>query len=201
MSAVAFCVGGIGATQQSEMSMKGLVRAIDGLNETIGRAVAWLVLLMVFTTFTVAVLRYGFSIGWVWLQESYVWMHGIIFMVAAGYTLLHDGHVRIDIVYGAVRIRTRAWINLLGVAFLLMPTLSVVWWTSYPYVLLSWERLETSREAGGLPGLFLWKTCILIFVILLGLQGIALAIRSFMVLRGQAEWDPNSTDNNTLDGH
>jgi len=181
--------------------MKALVRAIDSLNETVGRAVAWLVLLMVFTTFTVAVLRYGFSIGWVWLQESYVWMHGIIFMVAAGYTLLHDGHVRIDIVYGAVRIRTRAWINLLGVVFLMLPTLSVVWWASYPYVLLSWERLETSREAGGLHGLFLWKTCILIFVVLLGLQGIALAIRSIMVLRGEPEWDPNSADSDTLDGN
>ena len=181
--------------------LKSAVRAIDALNEAAGRAVAWLVLLMVFTTFAVAVLRYGFSIGWVWLQESYVWMHGIIFMVAAGYTLLHDGHVRIDILYRAVSARTRAWINLLGVIFLLLPTLSVVWWAAYPYVLLSWERLETSREAGGLPGLFLWKTSMLVFVILLGLQGIALAIRSLMVLRGDADWDPNSDDDSALGEH
>ena len=70
-----------------------------------------------------------------------------------------------------------------------------------PYVLLSWERLETSREAGGLHGLFLWKTCILIFVILLGLQGIALAIRSYMVLRGNADWDPGEPDDDGLGGH
>ena len=181
--------------------LKTTVRTIDALNEYVGRAVSWLVILMVFTTFAVAVLRYGFSVGWVWLQESYVWMHGIIFMVAAGYTLLHDGHVRIDIVYRAVRTRTRAWINLLGVAFLLLPTLAVVWWASYPYVLLSWQRLETSREAGGLPGLFLWKTCILIFVILLGLQGISLAIRSYMVIRGHAEWDPDEADDSSAGGH
>ena len=119
-----------GESYRVRILLKATVRYIDALNEYAGRAVSWLVILMVFTTFGVAVLRYGFSVGWVWLQESYVWMHGIIFMVAAGYTLLHDGHVRIDIVYRAVRARTRAWINLLGVVFLLLPTLAVVWWAS-----------------------------------------------------------------------
>ena len=174
--------------------LKTIVRLIELLNERVGRAVSWLAVLMVFTTFLVAVLRYGFSLGWVWLQESYVWMHGIIFMVAAGYTLLHDGHVRIDLIYGAVSAKTKAWINLLGVLLLLLPMLAAVWWAAYPYVLLSWQRLETSREAGGLPGLFLWKTTLLIFVVLLGLQGIALAIRSLMVLRGLPEWDPEVPD-------
>ena len=90
------------------MSLKAVVSAIDRLDERVGRAVSWLVIAMVFTTFTVAVLRYGFNVGWVWMQESYVWMHGIIFMVAAGYTFLHDGHVRIDIVYTSLNIRGRA---------------------------------------------------------------------------------------------
>ena len=66
-----------------------------------GRITSWLVLLMVLTTFAVATFRYGFSLGWVWLQELYVWMHGAIIMVGVGYTLLHDGHVRIDIFYRA----------------------------------------------------------------------------------------------------
>lgn len=171
------------------MTLRTIVKAIDGLNERVGRAVSWLVLTLVFTTFIVAVLRYGFSIGWVWMQESYVWMHGIIFMVAAGYTFLHEGHVRIDIIYAALSARGRAIVNFFGVILLLLPSLSVIWWGAYPYVLLSWQRLETSREAGGLHGLFLWKTCMLIFVILLALQGISLAIRSFMVMRGDE--DPN----------
>lgn len=173
------------------MSLAGIARAIDSLNERVGRSVAWLAILMVFTTCAVAVLRYGFSLGWVWMQETYVWMHGIIFMVASGYTLRHDGHVRIDLIYRAVSLRVRAWINLLGVAFLLLPTLGVIWWASYSYVLLSWHRLEASREAGGLPGLYLLKTSMLIFVVLLGLQGIALAIRSILVLRGESEADFN----------
>lgn len=178
----------------SAMSLKAVVSAIDRLNERVGRAVSWLVIAMVFTTFTVAVLRYGFNVGWVWMQESYVWMHGIIFMVAVGYTFLHDGHVRIDIVYASLNIRGRALINLLGVIFLLLPSLAVICWGTLPYVLLSWQRLETSREAGGLPGLFLWKTSMLIFIILLGLQGIALAIRSYMVLRGDETWKLDSQD-------
>ena len=82
--------------------LKQTVLWIDKLNEWAGRTISWLVVLMVFITFLVAVLRYGFSLGWVGLQESYVWMHGIVFMVASGYTLLHDGHVRVDLIYGAV---------------------------------------------------------------------------------------------------
>lgn len=169
------------------MHLGSVVKAIDWLNERIGNAVSWLVLLMVFNTFFVAVLRYGFSIGWVWLQELYVWMHGIVFMTAAGYTLRHDGHVRIDIFYRIVSLRARAWVNLFGVLFLLLPTLAVIWWASYSYVALSWTRLEASREASGLDGVFLLKSCILIFVILLGLQGIALAIRSILVLTGRSD--------------
>ncbi len=79
-----------------------LVSFIDGLNETIGRMVSWLTLAMVLITFSVVVLRYVFSVGWVWMQESYVWLHGVVFMVGAGYTLLHNGHVRVFIffIYG-----------------------------------------------------------------------------------------------------
>lgn len=171
-------------------SLAAVVRMIESLNERVGRTVAWLALAMVLNTFLVAVLRYGFSLGWIWLQELYVWMHGTIFMVAAGYTLLHDGHVRVDILYRAGSVRARAWVNLIGTALFLMPTLALLAWVTWPYVLLSWQRLETSREAGGMPGLFLWKTTMLAFVVLLTLQGLALVFRSIMVLRGDKRWDP-----------
>ncbi len=170
------------------------VRVIETTNERIGRAVSWLMVLMVLTTFLVAALRYGFSLGWVGLQESYVWMHGIIFMVAAGYTLLHEGHVRVDFIYRPASRRTKALINIFGTLVLLWPMLVVIWSVAYPYVLLSWERLETSREAGGLPGLYLWKTCMLIFVVLLALQGLALVLRSILVLSGHPEWGQRDVD-------
>ncbi len=168
-----------------------IVKAVDGLNERIGRVTSWLVLSMVINTFLVATLRYGFDIGWVWLQELYVWMHGTIIMVAAGYTLLHDGHVRVDIVYQAISRRAQAWVNLIGTIFLLFPTLGAVIWVAWSYVMLSWQRLETSREAGGMPGLFLWKTTMLVFCALLFLQGVALICRSLLVLRGGE--GPNET--------
>lgn len=166
------------------------VRFVDRMNETIGRGTAWLLPTMVLTTFVVAVLRYGFEIGWIWLQELYVWMHGAIIMVAAGYTLLHDGHVRVDVFYRSATRRTKAWVDLLGTLFFLIPTLTAVWWVSWPYVLLSWQRLEISREAGGMHGLFLWKTTMLAFCVLMLLQGLAIAVRSAFVLLGRA--DPDS---------
>jgi TRAP-type mannitol/chloroaromatic compound transport system permease small subunit len=152
------------------------------LNEFIGRLTSWLVIAMVLTTFAVAVLRYGASVGWIWLQESYVWMHGLIIMVASGYALLHDSHVRVDIFYRPASVRFKAWVNLLGVVLFLMPTLAVVAWASWPYVALSWHRLETSGEAGGMPALYLLKSALIAFCVLLALQGLSLAIRSALVL-------------------
>jgi len=160
------------------------VRGIDRLNDVIGRAVAWLTLAMVLTTFFVVVARYGFAWGRVWIQESYVWMHGAVFMLAAAYTLLHDGHVRVDVFYRPASARFKAWVNLVGVFVLLLPTVLVVLWYTIPYVQSSWIRLEMSREAGGLKGLFLYKTIIPIFCVLMALQGLALAGRSILVLRG-----------------
>lgn len=165
-----------------------MVRTIDQMNEWIGRAVAWLTLAMVLVTFFVCVMRYGFNWGRVWIQESYVWMHGIVFMIGAGYTLLHDGHVRVDIFYRPGSLRFKAWVDLLGCLLLLMPVVTMVLWVTWPYVLESWSRLEGSREAGGLPGLFLLKSVIPVFCILILLQALSLAARSVLVLRGHPEF-------------
>lgn len=174
-----------------------VARSIDGLNERVGRAVAWLTLAMVLVTFCVVVLRYVFDVGFVRLQESYVWMHGIVFMLGAGYTLLHQGHVRVDIVYRGASPRYKAWVDLLGVLLMLWPMLVTVWLVAWPYVATSWSRLEASREAGGLPGLFLMKTVILAFCLLLGLQGLSLAIRSLLFLTGHVR--PEDGDDRSLE--
>ncbi len=168
--------------------LAAVLRWIDWINERVGRVVSWLTLTMVIVTFLVATLRYLFNIGWVWMQESYVWMHGTVFMVAMGYTLLHEGHVRVDIFYRSSSEKFKAFVDLVGTLFLLLPTVAIISWVAIPYVALSWHRLEQSREAGGLPGLFLWKTTMLVFCILLGLQGLALAVRSLLVLTGHREF-------------
>jgi TRAP-type mannitol/chloroaromatic compound transport system permease small subunit len=171
-----------------------LVRGIDRLNDLIGKGVAWLTLLMVLTTFFVCVMRYGFNWGRVWIQESYVWLHGIVFMVAAGYTLLHNGHVRVDIFYRPASARHKAWVDLFGTLVLLLPVVVMVFVVSWPYVAESWAKLEGSREAGGLQGLFLLKSVILVFCVLTGLQAISLAARSILVLKGHPEFVPEEPE-------
>lgn len=168
-------------------TLAAAVRLIDRLNEVIGRGIAWLTLAMVLIGFVVVMLRYVFNIGFVWMQESYVWLHGITFMVAAGYTLLHDGHVRVDIFYRPASIRSKAWVDLFGSLVLLLPVLVLVWQQAWPYVLDSWARLEESREAGGLPGLYLLKSILLVFCVTMGLQGLSLAGRSILILSGRGE--------------
>lgn len=174
--------------------LAAIVRWIDRLNELVGRGVAWLTLAMVLIAFAVVLLRYVFAIGWVWMQESYVWLHGIVFMLGAAYTLLHDGHVRVDILYRAAAPRTKALVDLFGSLLLLLPVVALIFSVSLHYVADSWSRLEESREAGGLPALFLLKSVILAFCVLLGLQGLSLAGRGLLELRrppGFAAGDDN----------
>ncbi len=179
-------------------ALAAFVRSIDRLNDAIGRSVAWLTLAMVLIAFTVVVLRYVYAIGWVGMQESYVWLHGMVFMVGAGYTLLHDGHVRIDIIYGPAGDRYKAVIDLFGSLLLLLPMVLIVFLVSLDYVASSWGKLEESREAGGLPGLFLLKTVIPVFCLLLGLQGLALAGRSLLLLSGNREFLPDAEERNAV---
>lgn len=155
---------------------------IDRINNFVGQAVSFLTVMMVLNVFLVVVLRYAFSISFIWMQEMYTWMHGTVFMLAAGYTLLHNGHVRIDVFYRTASPRYRAMVDLLGSIFLMLPLLWVTWDRALPMVQRSWRLYEKSAEAGGLPGLFLLKTVILVFCVLLALQGISLALRSVLTL-------------------
>lgn len=170
------------------------VRAADRLNESIGRGISWLTLAMVLIVFAVVILRYVFSIGWVWLQESYVWMHGVVFMVGAGYTLLHNAHVRVDIFYRPKDVNFKAKVDLFGSLFLLLPIVSLVFIAGLGYVGDSWAVLEESREAGGLPGLFLLKSTILVFCVLMAIQGLSMAGRSLLILQGHPEFLPEEEE-------
>jgi len=181
-------------------ALAAFVRSIDRLNDAVGRGVAWLTLAMVLIAFAVVLLRYVFAIGWVWMQESYVWLHGMVFMLGAGYTLLHKGHVRVDIFYRDAGARWKALVDVFGSLLLLLPVVTLIFWVSLDYVGDSWARLEESREAGGLPGLFLLKTVILGFCVLLGLQGLALAGRSLLVLGRHPELLDDPEANGEADG-
>lgn len=161
-----------------------LARIIDAINDHLGRAIAWLALIMVLIQFAVVLMRYVFGLSSIYMQESIVYMHAIIFLTATGYTLLHDGHVRVDIFYGSATQRTRAWVNLLGVCCLLLPMAITTLVVSWPFVVSSWRVLEVSQEGTGLPLIFALKTFIWVFAGVLILQAISLAIHSILVLRG-----------------
>jgi TRAP-type mannitol/chloroaromatic compound transport system permease small subunit len=162
-----------------------LVRCVDRVNEVIGRAASWLTLGVVLVCFLVVVLRYAFSTGFVWLQDAYVWLHAAAFSLASGYALARDRHVRVDILYARMGERGQAWVNLLGVFFLLLPFVTVLVWWSWGWVARSWALAERSSNVGGLPGLYLVKSCLVAFAVLVGLQGLALAARSVLVLLGR----------------
>jgi len=147
-----------------------------------GRSVSWLVLVMVLVTFIVVVLRYAFDLGWIALQESISYFHSIVFLVGAAYTLKQNGHVRVDIFYNRLSKVGKARVDLIGHLFILMPVLVFILWISWPYVAESWRVTEGSREAGGLAGVFLVKSLILIMASLLMLQGLAMILRAFLVV-------------------
>ncbi|MCZ8129743.1 MAG: TRAP transporter small permease subunit [Steroidobacteraceae bacterium] len=157
---------------------------IDRLNEVVGRLCGWLTLAMVLVTCAVVVLRYAFDLGFVWMQESVTWLHATVFMLGLGYALRHESHVRVDVFYRGWSRRRRAWVDLLGSVFFLMPTCAYVLFESRAYVATSWAIRETSREAGGLPALYLLKTVILVAAVLLLLQGLATVARAWRELRG-----------------
>lgn len=165
-------------------TLQRLVERIDGFSEWTGRSIAWLTLAMVLIQFLVVVLRYGFSEGSIATQESITYLHALVFMLGAAYTLKREGHVRVDIFYRKMSDRGRAWVDLLGTLLLLAPMfvfLVIVSWTT---VINSWTRLEGSPEAGGLPLVFLLKTILLVMPVLMLLQGISLAARNLLRLSG-----------------
>lgn len=155
------------------------------MNEGIGRVVAWIALAMVLVQFLVVLLRYVFGVGFIQLQESIVYMHGLLFMLGAGYTLMRDGHVRVDVFYRGAGDRAKALVNLCGVLFLLAPLCALILHEAWPYVGASWAVREGSREASGIQGIYLLKTVILIFALLVLVQGLSLALHSVLVLMGR----------------
>jgi TRAP-type mannitol/chloroaromatic compound transport system permease small subunit len=109
----------------------------------------------------------------------------MLFLLAAAHTLSADGHVRVDIVYRGASPQTKAWIDIAGVLLLLLPFLALLWIVALPYVSASWAVFERSRETSGIPAVFALKTVILLFVVLMALQGLALAARSALTLAGR----------------
>lgn len=165
--------------------MNRIADAIDSLTGRIGRAVAWLALAIVLLQFVLVVARYLVGFGSIWLNESVLYGHAALFLLAAAWTLAAGGHVRVDVFYAEASPRTRAVIDLIGSLLLLLPFALLLLYLSLTFAARSWAVLERSQETSGLPFVYLLKTLVPVFAVLMALQGIAQAIRSLSVLRAE----------------
>lgn len=154
-----------------------LADALDRVNAVVGRAVRWFALAMMLVQFGVVLLRYVFGVSFVWLDESVLYLHAGLFMLGAGYTLLVDGHVRVDVLSARAGPRTRRAIDLAGHLLLLIPSMTVLLVWSWPSVARSWAVLEGPVSVGGLPASFLLKSLIPAFCLLLIVQAVAHVLR------------------------
>lgn len=173
-------MGALGARLQAAAGF------LDAFSDRFGKTVSWLALTMVLIQTIVVVQRYVFGVSWIWLQESIMYMYGLMFLLAAGYTLLHDGHVRVDIFYREASERAKAWVNFIGTYLLLFPVMVVILDLGYPYFEISWRVKESSPETSGIPAIYVLKFAILVFASLMLLQAYSLVIRSAQILIGEA---------------
>jgi TRAP-type mannitol/chloroaromatic compound transport system permease small subunit len=161
-----------------------LINAINRLNESIGRGVSWVSLIMVLIVTIDVIMRYAFNKSFVFVQELEWHLFGVLFLIGAGYTLLHDAHVRVDIFYQRLSEKQKAWVNLLGTLFFLLPGCYLVISTSWQFLVNSWVIREGSPDPGGIPARYILKVMIPLGFSLIALQGVSLGLQSLLALLG-----------------
>jgi TRAP-type mannitol/chloroaromatic compound transport system permease small subunit len=165
-------------------AMLGIARLIDALNERIGRAVYWLVLAMVLLSAGNAIVRKVFDWSSNSLLEGQWYLFSAVFLLCAGYTLLRNEHVRIDIIAGRLTPKAQAWIDILGTIFFLMPMAVLIMALSWPYFMRAYTEGEISGSAGGL---ILWPARLLLPIgfALLVLQGLSELVKRIAFVAGK----------------
>ncbi|WP_460312143.1 TRAP transporter small permease subunit [Aliiglaciecola aliphaticivorans] len=158
-----------------------LSRNIDVFNDNISKLVSWFTLFMALITLLIVVLRYGFDIGWIAMQESVMYLHACVFLLGSAHTLRVNEHVRVDIFYSKFDGTKKAKIDTFGTLFFMLPVNIFIFIVCWDYVASSWAIMEDSQAAGGLPAVFLLKTFILLFAALMILQGVSELIRNMHV--------------------
>lgn len=158
--------------------MRGFVVFLDSVTEVVGRIVSWLLILMMAVTCAVVAMRYLFQSGnLIFFQESVSYMHAAAFMLGAGWTLKHNGHVRVDIFYRRMGRQAKAWVDALGILLFLLPFAVFLFWASLDFVGRSWSIREASGDAGGIPYVYVLKTMIPAMCSLLIIQGLSELLR------------------------
>jgi TRAP-type mannitol/chloroaromatic compound transport system permease small subunit len=174
-----------GLPQPVSKLLRRLIAILDAISLTVGDMVRWAALGLVLVTGLIVVQRYVFGVSITKLQESVIYMHALLFLLSSAATLYNGGHVRVDIVYSKLSERGKAWTDLLGVYLALIPMCWLILMTSESYVGGAWRILERSRESDGLPLVFLLKTAIPVFAVMMIAQGFAMASRAALTLSGE----------------
>lgn len=175
--------------------MTTIIAYLDNISDALGRLLSTASIAIMAVTFLVVVMRYGFSasgLSWggfnisaIALQETVLYLHSILFMLASAYTLKHNGHVRVDVLYRKFSVRGKAWVDLLGTLVLLFPMCGFILFASLDFVSFSWQIQERSGEAEGLPYVYVLKSLIPIMCGLLLAQGLIEVLRNIGILSGQ----------------
>mgnify|MGYP000291850114 FL=1 len=167
--------------------MQRLADRLDLVNQWTGMTVRWFALIMVLLQFAVVLLRYVFGFSSIALNESVLYLHAGLFMLGAGYTLLVDGHVRVDIFYAGAKNHTKARIDAFGYAVLAIPSMAALLYWTWPSVINSISMMEGAISVGGIPAVWLLKSLIPAFCILLIIQSVACLLRQIIALRSAVE--------------
>lgn len=175
----------IGLAGGTKSATHVLARALEPLTRTVGRSVMWLIAILALIQFAVVILRYVFGLNFIFMQESIIYMHGAVFLLAAGYALLTDDQVRVDIFYRGASPKQRALVDFAGTYLFLFPICLLILWTSTAYVGNSWIVHEGSNEQSGIQGVFILKSMIPAFAVLLAMAGFVRAAEAGAVLRGE----------------
>ena len=163
--------------------MEKIINYLESVNQVVGHTVKWFALLMVLLQFVIVVLRYVFGISYIFINEGVLYLHAFLFMLGAGYTLLVDKHVRVDIFYSRRTERGKALTDLFGHLFFLLPSMSILIYYSWPSVYDSWSILEGPVSVGGIPASFLLKSLIPSFCVLLIIQCLANILKDIIIYR------------------
>jgi len=174
-------------------TIKKAILACDRINEWIGSVIVTsTVFIFILVIFTNVVLRYIFNTSFVFMAELEWHLFALVFLLGAGYTLLHDGHVRVDIFFSIMDKKKQALINLAGVLFLLIPSCYLVLKTTIPWVIVAYQVGEVSIDPGGIPARFLLKAALPAGYFLMLIQGISLFVKSLFILMGKPMEENNA---------
>jgi TRAP-type mannitol/chloroaromatic compound transport system permease small subunit len=167
--------------------LRELARKIDRAQDAFGRALAWVILLMVLVVFTDVLMRYLLQTTYVWTQELEWYLFAISYLMAAGYVMLWDEHVRVDIVYSRLSPRGKAWLDFILLWVFFFPSVLMVMYTTWPFFRNSLAVMEGSPDPGGIPLRWALKGVIIVAFGVLTIQGISQAIKTYYVARGWEE--------------